>query len=54
MTYYSLCVGEAVYIMQRPCLFWFNKETEGGKELIFYLTTLSTHFIYGYMAPDIW
>ena len=26
---------------------------EGRKEL-FYLTTHSTHFIYGYMASDIW
>ena len=26
---------------------------EGRKEM-FYLTTLSTHFIYGYMASDIW
>ena len=28
-------------------------EKEGRKEM-FYLTTLSTHFIYGYMASDIW
>ena len=26
---------------------------EGRKEM-FYLTTYSTHFIYGYMASDIW
>ena len=26
---------------------------EGGKEM-FYLTTHSTHFIYGYMVSDIW
>ena len=25
-----------------------------GKEEMFYLTTHSTHFIYGYMASDIW
>ena len=25
-----------------------------GKKEIFYLTTHSTHFIYGYMASDIW
>ena len=29
------------------------KEQEGRKEM-FYLTTHSTHFIYGYMASDIW
>ena len=28
-------------------------ELEGRKEM-FYLTTHSTHFIYGYMASDIW
>ena len=28
-------------------------EAEGRKEM-FYLTTHSTHFIYGYMASDIW
>ena len=28
-------------------------DTEGRKE-IFYLTTHSTHFIYGYMVSDIW
>ena len=28
-------------------------QNEGRKE-IFYLTTHSTHFIYGYMASDIW
>ena len=27
---------------------------EGRKEEVFYLTTHSTHFIYGYMASDIW
>ena len=25
-----------------------------GRKDIFYLTTHSTHFIYGYMASDIW
>ena len=29
------------------------REMEGRKEM-FYLTTHSTHFIYGYMASDIW
>ena len=28
-------------------------EKEGRKEM-FYLMTHSTHFIYGYMASDIW
>ena len=30
-----------------------NHMNEGRKEM-FYLTTHSTHFIYGYMASDIW
>ena len=30
-----------------------HTHTHGRKE-IFYLTTHSTHFIYGYMASDIW
>ena len=40
-------------------LFYFRKsmkaeqKKEGRKEM-FYLTTHSTHFIYGYMASDIW
>ena len=25
-----------------------------GRKEVFYLTTHSTHFIYGYMASDIW
>ena len=31
----------------------FPEGKEGRKEM-FYLTTHSTHFIYGYMASDIW
>ena len=30
-----------------------NSDSEGRKEM-FYLTTHSTHFIYSYMASDIW
>ena len=33
--------------------FWFFKHLQGRKEM-FYLTTHSTHFIYGYMTSDIW
>ena len=36
-----------------PCDFLFLKMKEGRKEM-FYLTMHSTHFIYGYMASDIW
>ena len=31
----------------------FCKQERQGKEM-FYLSTHSTHFIYGYMASDIW
>ena len=38
-----------VHLQQTPSSFC----VEGRKEM-FYLTTHSTHFIYGYMASDIW
>ena len=31
-----------------------NGEFFNGRKEMFYLTTHSTHFIYGYMASDIW
>ena len=31
-----------------------NNSTGTGRKEMFYLTTHSTHFIYGYMASDIW
>ena len=31
----------------------FGRRKEGRKEM-FYLTTHTTHFIYGYIASDIW
>ena len=41
-----MCVGEAMAVM-------YVGECEREREM-FYLTTHSTHFIYGYMASDIW
>ena len=38
---------------QRPPLDMWKSELEGRKEM-FYLMMHSTHFIYGYMASDIW
>ena len=32
----------------------FQLEKEEGRKEMFYLTTHSTHFTYGYMASDIW
>ena len=33
---------------------WAATGTEEERKDMFYLTTLSIHFIYGYMAMDIW
>ena len=33
---------------------FMKSEQQEGRNEIFYLTTHSTHFIYGYMASDIW
>ena len=30
------------------------RHTDKGRKEMFYLTTHSTHFIYGHMASDIW
>ena len=38
-----------IYRLSRNLVFYDNQERE-----MFYLTTHSTHFIYGYMASDIW
>ena len=40
------------YRLKTGC-FLCHPDQEGMKEM-FYLTTHSTHFIYGYMASDIW
>ena len=44
-TYHGLCYTSC-QIAQ-----WVDNE---GRKEMFYLTTHSTHFIYGYMASDIW
>ena len=36
------------------CILWSSKCVVKGRKEMFYLTTHSTHFIYGYMASDIW
>ena len=56
MTATSLhCLGERNSEYGRGnCCFEVNKElVETGRKEMFYLTTRSTHFIYGYMASDI-
>ena len=36
------------------CRIDVQERTKEGEREMFYLTTHSTHFIYGYMASDIW
>ena len=45
--------GYSLTLCQCVCNVGLAKTKEGRKEM-FYLTTHSTHFIYGYMASDIW
>ena len=49
--------GEQLMVISFKDIFFFaiiiHIWKEGRKEM-FYLTTHSTHFIYGYMASDIW
>ena len=41
-------------LIRMVCLYQFDlQQTEREREM-FYLTSRSTHFIYGYMAADIW
>ena len=43
-----------VYACICVCVKQRKKERKKRKREMFYLTTHSTHFIYGYMASDIW
>ena len=62
--YICVCVCECVCVHAcvRACMSACMCEREGerkserkeGRKEMFYLTTHSTHFIYGYMASDIW
>ena len=47
----SLCV---CFSNQMRFFFDLRVNTDQGRKEMFYLTTHSTHFIYGYMASDIW
>ena len=48
--YVYVCVCVYMYICMYVCVC----ECIYGRKEMFYLTTHSTHFIYGYMASDIW
>ena len=50
--FFLLGLKKSVYLMNNVSVFALIR-LEGRKEM-FYLTTHSTHFIYGYMASDIW
>ena len=47
---FTVCPVFHLFIARWPIYFWYLKRERG----MFYLTTHSTHFIYGYMASDIW
>ena len=52
-----LAGGECIFIEFSNHKHWINwgvLHAEEGRKEMFYLTTHSTHFIYGYMASDIW
>ena len=51
LPYNSRTFGDRLYIWNPQKMAGYT--IEGRKEM-FYLTTHSTHFIYGYMASDIW
>ena len=46
------------FVCARVCYMYVHKQvtnsTKEGRNVMFYLTTHSTHFIYRYMASDIW
>ena len=46
-TYFILRLYGVGYVVKE------HSDSERGKEM-FYLTNHSTHFIYGYMALDVW
>ena len=52
------CLGESCMLQWdaiRRCLgAWCNRILSEGRKEMFYLTTHSTHFSYGYMASGIW
>ena len=49
--YVWTCMRVCMYMCMCVCIYVFMKK---GRKEMFYLTTYSTHFIYGNMASDIW
>ena len=52
-TYIHTYIHTYTHTYVRTCLSYFSFQPVLQREM-FYLTTHSTHFIYGYMASDIW
>ena len=50
----SFCLTRRCTIYNTRVFFFINHERNGREREMFYLTTHSTDFIYGYMASDIW
>ena len=49
-----VCVCVCVCVVLIIIVCFLNKKYLSMEEELFYLTTHSTHFIYGYMASAIW
>ena len=51
----SMLIGITSHLsFEYHSIYYTNRHTIGKEREMFYLTTHSTHFIYGYMASDIW
>ena len=54
-TYHDLCyTSSEMWFRGKIIESWCGSILRDGERETFYLTTHSTHFIYGYMASDIW
>ena len=54
--YTNHCLIDLYYIRKNltKLMIVHNRKRQQHRKEMFYLTTHSTHFIYGYMASDIW
>ena len=50
--YMYVCIYVSIYVCVYVCIYVCMHARE--RDIFFYLTTHSTHFIYGYMASDMW
>ena len=54
LTYYTICIQQLLCASLNETFSPFLHERIEREREMFYLTTHSTHFIYGYMVSDIW